>query len=267
MNAMKRQARLDVAKYATYGVFAALGVSEIMAAETGLEATLALLDMGVFGTDIVINETLATRLNQTADGKAFLNAYNKFALIYGGARVYGELTGLIQNLRAEGRILTNPNDILGETETTQISNAIKAVEAKAGVAAEVITIDIAKVSPLLKTESNQSFFWSGRTNDIGGEKVALTVAKSKGGITLEGLLEEKGIKMPAWEDNKQAWEDVSAAYANQVSGEVRAVVGQQLREGNVWENIELPRLKNNPNVSKITIIDPETLAERVIFKR
>ncbi|MED3648490.1 hypothetical protein P4475_17065 [Halalkalibacterium halodurans] len=77
--------------------------------------------------------------------------------------------------------------------------------------------------------------------------------------------------MPEWDFNNpssiKAWEDVSAAYANQVSGEIRAVVGKNLREGNVWENVELPRLKNNPEVNQITTIDPVTLKERVIYKK
>ena len=88
---------------------------------------------------------------------------------------------------------------------------------------------------------------------------------------MEGLIESKGIKMPEWDINNsssiKAWEDVSATYANNVSGNVRAVVGSNLREGNIWGNVELPRLKNNPNVTQITTIDPKTLIETVIFKR
>lgn len=59
----------------------------------------------------------------------------------------------------------------------------------------------------------------------------------------------------------------SAAYAEQVSGEVRAVVGTKLRSDNTWENVELPRLMGNSNVTKITIIDPKTGIETVIFER
>ncbi|HEM4129671.1 TPA: hypothetical protein U1W61_001387 [Streptococcus suis] len=44
-------------------------------------------------------------------------------------------------------------------------------------------------------------------------------------------------------------------------------MGSELREGNIWENIELPRLKNNPKVTKITTIDPKTGLETVIFER
>ena len=64
-----------------------------------------------------------------------------------------------------------------------------------------------------------------------------------------------------------AWDMASAAYAEQVSGEVRAVVGTELRPGNIWNNIELPRLIENPNVTKIKIVDPQTRIETVIFER
>ena len=77
--------------------------------------------------------------------------------------------------------------------------------------------------------------------------------------------------MPEWDFNDpnsmDAWNMVSAAYAEQVSGEVRAVVGKELREGNIWKNVELPRLKSNYNVNKVTVIDPSTGTEMVIFER
>jgi hypothetical protein len=54
--------------------------------------------------------------------------------------------------------------------------------------------------------------------------------------------------MPEWNFNNpesiKAWEDISAEYAKQVSGKIRAVVGKQLREGNIWENVELPKHKH-----------------------
>ncbi|WP_270790731.1 hypothetical protein [Enterococcus faecalis] len=131
--------------------------------------------------------------------------------------------------------------------------------------------DIEQVRPLLKTEPNTAFFWSGRTKGVGGSEVAANVAKSKGGVTLETTIETKNIKMPEWDFNNpesmKAWDLASGSYAEQVSGEIRAVVGLELRKGNIWENVELPRLKNNPNVSKITIIDPRTGLEKIIFER
>jgi hypothetical protein len=121
MTAMKRQARVDAAKFAFYGGLAVLGIAEIEAAQTGLETTLALLDMGFLSSDIIINEALATKLNQTAEGKAFLDQYNKFVLIYGSARIYSELTGLTKDLR---RFADEVNDLEAEALTTKIESKI-----------------------------------------------------------------------------------------------------------------------------------------------
>ena len=77
--------------------------------------------------------------------------------------------------------------------------------------------------------------------------------------------------MPGWDFNNpstmEAWDAASGAYAEQVSGEIRAVIGSELRPGNIWENVELPRLMKNPNVTKITTIDPKTGVEKIIFER
>ncbi len=82
---------------------------------------------------------------------------------------------------------------------------------------------------LFKTAPGTAFFWSGRTKDKGGADIALAIAKKNGGITLEGLIAERGLKMPEWNSNDSStirpWQEASAAYAKQVSGLVRAVVG------------------------------------------
>ena len=45
------------------------------------------------------------------------------------------------------------------------------------------------------------------------------------------------------------------------------VIGSELRHGNIWENVELPMLKDNVEVTKITIIDPLTGVESVILEK
>lgn len=121
------------------------------------------------------------------------------------------------------------------------------------------------------TNPNEAFFWSGRTNGVGGEAVARQIAESQSGTTLEALIEKRGVQMPQWDATNpnvvQAWKDISADYAAGSSGTVRAVIGQSLRPGNVWEASELPALKANPNVTQIITIDPVTKVETVIFKR
>jgi hypothetical protein len=88
---------------------------------------------------------------------------------------------------------------------------------------------------------------------------------------LEGLLERNGISPPKWSFDDPAadewWSNVSEAYAANSRGEVHAVIGPDLRPNGVWQTVELPRLMNNPNVTRIVIIDPETGAETMIFER
>ena len=136
-----------------------------------------------------------------------------------------------------------------------------------------------EITNALKTEPGTAFFWSGCAKVdpssgkllVSGDEVAAEIANKCGGTTLETQIKVNNIEMPKWDfdvpESIKAWEDTSASYAKQVSGDVRAIVGQKLRDGNIWENIELPRLMQNPNVTKITTIDPDTLAETVIFER
>ena len=123
----------------------------------------------------------------------------------------------------------------------------------------------------VKTEPNTAFFWSGRTDGIGGQHIAADIAKSNGGTILEMLIEARKIIMPTWDQNNQAsikaWEDISSEYATCASGTVTGVIGKDLRPGNIWENRELPALKNNPNIKKIVIIDSKTKISTVIFQR
>lgn len=121
------------------------------------------------------------------------------------------------------------------------------------------------------TKSDTAFFWSGRTGTLGGQDVAAQIAQQNGGTTLEMLIAQKGIKMPAWDSSNpavvKAWQQISAQYASGASGTVRAVIGENLRPLNVWETAELPALINNSNVTKIITIDPATGASKVIFSR
>ena len=56
----------------------------------------------------------------------------------------------------------------------------------------------------VKTEPSTAFFWSGRTDGIGGEHIAANIAKSNGGTTSEMLIEARKIIMPTWDQNYQA---------------------------------------------------------------
>jgi hypothetical protein len=85
-------------------------------------------------------------------------------------------------------------------------------------------------------------------------------------------LAENGIDpLPVWNRHDpvsvQFWEDASAAYAANARGEVTAIVGSSLRPGNIWQTIEIPRLIENPNVTRIVQIDPDTGQSITIFQR
>jgi hypothetical protein len=174
----------------------------------------------------------------------------------------GEKIGLLVELLASGVGLFRASTKAGSKiakesarSSQKISNGVK----------------ILHTARRVETRPGEAFFWSGRTNGVGGQDVAAELAKQKGGTTLEMLIEQNKIIMPAWNPEDlsaiKAWEDISAEYAMGASGHVRAVIGQSLRPGNIWETKELPRLMKNPNVTEITIIDPVSHAEKTIFKR
>ena len=136
---------------------------------------------------------------------------------------------------------------------------------------EIRGFDIRIIASLLKTEKDTAYFWSGKSNGIGGKDFVMKYAEENGGTTLELLMERKGIKMPIWDNSDpnsiKAWENASAEYAKQASGVVRAIIGSKVRPESVWLRIELNALKANPNVTKIIVIDPDTQIETVIFRR
>lgn len=123
---------------------------------------------------------------------------------------------------------------------------------------------------LVTPPPDTAFFWSGRTSDglgigptsAGGSGAADSFSASRSGTTLEGLLDRNSVIPPRWSFDDTAaqewWSQVSGTYAENVRGEVHAVVGSNLRPGSIWETVELPRLLANPNVTKIVVIDPET---------
>ena len=121
------------------------------------------------------------------------------------------------------------------------------------------------------TNSGEAVFWSGKTNGVGGGDTAGCIATACGGTTLEQLMVSKGITLPAWDASNPSvvavWQDASKSFAQGASGDVNAVLGSTLRPGSVWETVELPALKANPNVTSITTIDPATGSKTVIFTR
>ncbi|MBN9223181.1 hypothetical protein [Microbacterium sp.] len=121
---------------------------------------------------------------------------------------------------------------------------------------------------LTRTDPNTAFYWSGRDlNGVGvgptGSGEAERIAAANGGRTLEQTLAANGVDpLPVWDETDvesvRFWEDASAAFAENASGDVRAVVGSDLRPGNIWQTIEVPRLIDNPGVTSIVEINVDT---------
>lgn len=96
------------------------------------------------------------------------------------------------------------------------------------------------------------------------------LATPRGATTLEMYLHSRGAQMPRWDGTPEveaAWKDVSQKYAEAASGDVRVVLGESLRPGNVWETREFDTLVNNEHVTRIIAIDARTGAMSVLFQR
>lgn len=72
---------------------------------------------------------------------------------------------------------------------------------------------------------------------------------------------------PVVPSSVQAWQSISTELAKNASGDVRVVLGSQVRPQSIWELFELPALINNSAVQKVIGIDPKTGAEKIIFQR
>jgi len=153
----------------------------------------------------------------------------------------------------------------------KIAKGNKAWKVAMKIADKTVVKTADEIFVALKTEKNTAFFYSGTTDGIGGIDKALEIAKSKGGTTIDEVLTTQNITLPKFNPTdasiSEIWEQTSKAYAKNASGEVKAVIGQTLRDNNVWENIELPALISNPNVTKIIKIDPKTLVETIIHSK
>ncbi|MBZ2209931.1 hypothetical protein [Massilia soli] len=67
-------------------------------------------------------------------------------------------------------------------------------------------VHIARAKSRVSTKPNTAFFWSGRSEDLAGNKVggaerAAEIARDNKGITLETLIEERKIEMSNWDPN------------------------------------------------------------------
>lgn len=105
-----------------------------------------------------------------------------------------------------------------------------------------------------------------------GSGIAERIAEGTNGATLEMTLQHNGVDpLPVWNrhdpESVRFWEEASAAFAENASREVTATIGRDLRPGNIWQSVEIPRLVENAGVIRIVQIDPDTGLINIIFER
>lgn len=131
-----------------------------------------------------------------------------------------------------------------------------------------------EVSRALDSGPSTNYFWTGRTGKCAGEEdsvkgLAERLAGERGGKTLEMRLREAGVRMPSFDapdPAKDIWRFASREYAKKTSYQAWVVKGSCVRDGNTWEEKELPNLKASGNVHCIWEIDAEhPLAEKLIW--
>ena len=133
-----------------------------------------------------------------------------------------------------------------------------------------------KIARALRPKRDEAIFFSGcsQVDESGNRRnsveVAEDYAKKNKGATM-GMLLANEQDFPEWDASDleafSSWEDASRVYAQQASGDVRVIASPPLRKGNIFENVELPALKENPDVTSVTMIDPKTGKKTELFRR
>jgi hypothetical protein len=98
---------------------------------------------------------------------------------------------------------------------------------------------------------------------------AAKIAASRGGTTLETVIADRGITMPAWDGSpasEAAWTAASESYASNAGGTVYAILGPYMRPDAIWYT-EFAALKENLAVNEVIQVDPVTAEETTIFSR
>ncbi|MHA5052205.1 GDSL-type esterase/lipase family protein [Streptomyces sp. SD15] len=131
----------------------------------------------------------------------------------------------------------------------------------------------AEVSAALESTPGSNYFWTGRTGGCASEDdsvkgLAERIASERGGKTLEMRLREAGINMPSFDapdPAKEIWRFASREYAKKTSYQAWVIKGSCVREGNTWEEKELPNLKASGKMRCIWEIDASNFRQEKLI--
>ncbi len=187
------------------------------------------------------------------------------------------VVGLTRGLFAELAVASQAEANIVRVETA-IANAMErtaAAEANGATATvwmegtttarATLTAEVAAANTSLVSAPDSAVFWSGLGPE--GAEAAAQWAAENGGVTLEQTLVDAGIKPPGWAEDPGWWTDASRSFAQRASGDVRVVLGDNVNPGGTWAQTEFPALKANPNVRSITVVNPATGEQTLIWSR
>ena len=124
------------------------------------------------------------------------------------------------------------------------------------------------LAPTLATAPDEAIFWSGIK---GGDAAAASWAAKNGGSTLEMTLARRGIGLPVFDRadpaSVAAWQQASVDFARGASGNVTVLQESAVRISSIWKEFEYPALIANSNVTSITVVNPVTGDEFLLWSR
>ena len=152
-----------------------------------------------------------------------------------------------------------------EAAAARAAEAASAVDASRAVEATEAAEAARVAEPALALAPDSPVLWSGRGRE--GADLAGQWAADNGGVTLEQALVNAGLNPPSWSESPAWWTAASRSFAQNATGDVRVLLGDNVNPGGIWAQTELPALKLNPNVRSITVVNPTTGEQNVIWRR
>jgi len=118
----------------------------------------------------------------------------------------------------------------------------------------------------------ETVFWTGNTDGVGGADNARAICEEHNANLRDGeklwktnemLLDDIGMEMPEFDLTNQesinTWESASLATAENASGQLHVIMGEDCHKGSVYNRIERNAIIKNTDVNQdVDFIDPKS---------